>query len=65
MEEKKEDYKPFVLETLEKLDKGEGIEFKVLLKESKLPENVFEEAVNELLSDGTCYEPSPGVMKKV
>jgi len=64
-EEKKEDYKPFVLETLEKLDKGEGIEFKVLLKESKLPENVFEEAVNELLSDGTCYEPSPGVMKKV
>jgi RPA family protein len=61
----KEDYKPFLLATLEKLDKGEGVEFKKLLEESKLPENVFEEAVNELLSDGTCYEPSPGVMKKV
>lgn len=61
----KEDYKPLLLETLEKLDKGEGIEFKKLLEESKLPENIFEEAVNELLSDGTCYEPSPGVMKKV
>jgi RPA family protein len=64
-EETKEDYKPLLLETLEKLDKGEGIEFKKLLEESKLPENVFEEVVNELLSDGTCYEPSPGVMKKV
>jgi RPA family protein len=61
----KEDYKPLLLETLEKLDKGEGIEFKKLLEESKLPENVFEEVVNELLSEGICYEPSPGVMKKV
>jgi RPA family protein len=61
----KEDYKPLILETLEKLDKGEGVEFKKLLEESKLPENVFEEAVNELLSDGTCYEPSPGIMKRV
>jgi len=61
----KEDYKPLLLETLKKLDKGEGVEFKKLLEESKLPENVFEEVVNELLSDGVCYEPSPGVMKKV
>lgn len=61
----KEDYKPLLLETLEKLDKGEGVEFKKLLEESKLPENVFEEVVNELLSEGICYEPSPGVMKKV
>jgi RPA family protein len=64
-EETKEDYKPLLLETLEKLDKGEGVEFKKLLGESKLPENVFEEVVNELLSEGICYEPSPGVMKKV
>ncbi len=61
----KEDYKPLILETLEKLDKGEGAEFKKLLEESKLPENIFEETVNELLSNGTCYEPSPGMMKKV
>ena len=61
----KEDYKPLLLQTLEKLDKGEGVEFKKLLEETKLPENVFEEVVNELLSNGTCYEPSPGIMKKV
>jgi len=64
-EEKKEDYKPLLLETLKKLDKGEGVEFKKLLVESKLSESVFEEVVNELLTDGTCFEPSPGVMKKV
>jgi RPA family protein len=64
-EDTKEDFKPLLLETLEKMDKGEGVEFKKLLEESKLPENVFEEVVNELLSEGICYEPSPGVMKKV
>jgi len=64
-EDTKEDYKPLLLETLEKMDKGEGVEFKKLLGQSKLPENVFEEVVNELLSEGICYEPSPGVMKKV
>ena len=64
-ESKEKDYKPLLLETIEKLDKGEGIEFKKLLEESKLPENVFEEVVNELLTDGICYEPSPGIIKKV
>jgi len=59
------DYKPLVLETLEKLDKGEGVKFKRLLDESKLPENTFEEVINELLSDGICFEPKPGVLKMV
>lgn len=64
-EEKKEDYKPLILELLEKLDKGDGVEFKKLLEESKLPENAFEEVINELLSNGICYEPIPGVIKRV
>ncbi|KYK35685.1 MAG: hypothetical protein AYK18_02870 [Theionarchaea archaeon DG-70] len=64
-EKKKEDFKPIVLELLDKLDKGKGIEFKKLLEESKLPENIFEEVINELLSDGICYEPMPGIIKKV
>jgi len=64
-EEKKEDFKPLILEILERLGKGEGAEFKKLLEESKLPENTFEEVINELLSDGICYEPIPGVIKRV
>jgi len=64
-EEKSEDYKPLVLETLDGLDKGKGVEFKKLLKESKLQENVFEEVINELLSNGTCFEPKAGVLKRV
>jgi len=64
-ESEEKDYKPLVLETLEKLDEGEGVEFKRLLEESKLPENTFEEVINELLSDGICFEPKPGVLKGV
>jgi len=59
------DYKPLVLQKLEELDKGDGAEFRKLLEASKLPENEFEEVINELLSEGVCYEPAPGVIKKV
>jgi len=65
-EKKKEkDYKPLLLETIEKLDKGSGVKTKKLLEEVKIEESVFQEAVNELLSDGICYEPKPGMIKKV
>jgi len=66
-EEKSEekDYKPLLIETLDKLDEGEGVELKRLLAESNLPENTFEEVINELLSDGICFEPKPGVLKMV
>jgi len=65
-ERKKErDYKPMLLELIDKLDKGKGIEIIKLLEESKIKENVFQEAVNELVTDGICYEPKPGVVKKV
>lgn len=64
-ETKEKDYKPLLLETLDRLDEGEGVEFRKLLEESKLPENTFEEAINEILSEGTCFEPKPGVIKRV
>ena len=64
-EPEEKDYKPIVLETLDRLDKGKGVKFKKLLEECKLQENEFEEVINELLSDGICYEPSPGLIKRV
>jgi len=65
-EEKKEkDYKPMLMELIDKLDNGKGIEIRKLLEESKLNENNFQEAVNELVADGIWFEPKPGVVKKV
>ncbi|MBL7169541.1 MAG: hypothetical protein ISS48_00805 [Candidatus Aenigmarchaeota archaeon] len=64
-EKKEKDYKPMLLELIEKLDVGKGIEIRKLLEESKIEESVFQEAVNELLTEGICYEPSPGIVKKV
>ncbi len=64
-ETKEKDYKPLLLETLDRLDEGEGIEFRKLLEESKLPENTFEEVINEILSEGVCFEPKPGIIKRV
>jgi len=64
-ERKEKDYKPMLMELIDKLDKGEGVEIIKLLKESKLNENNFQEAVNELVTDGIWFEPKPGVVKKV
>jgi hypothetical protein len=65
-EEKKEkDYKPMLLELIDGLDEGKGVTFKKLLKESDLEDDIFQEAVNELLAEGICYEPKPGVIKRV
>ena len=54
-----------LMELLEKLEKGKGVEIKKLLEMSKIDENSFKEALDELLSDGIWYEPKPGVVKGV
>jgi RPA family protein len=59
------DYKPKILEIIESLDEGEGVEIGKLLETIKLPENVIEKAINELLNEGRIYEPKPNVLKKV
>jgi len=64
-EKKEKDYKPMILGLIDKLDHGDGIGFKVLLEKSKLEESAFQEATSELLSEGICYEPKAGVIKKV
>ncbi|HDJ96580.1 MAG TPA: hypothetical protein ENG45_00725 [Candidatus Aenigmarchaeota archaeon] len=61
----KKDYKPLILELLEKLDKGSGVEGTVLASEANIPQNVFEKTLDELLDDGLIFEPKPGVYKKV
>ena len=59
------DYKPKMLELIESLDEGDGVEIGKILELSDLPENLIEKTIDELLSSGTLFEPSPGFLKKV
>jgi len=59
------DYKPLILEMLVKLDKGKGVEMRLLFEQNEFPENIVESSINELLAEGFIYEPLPGILKKV
>ncbi len=59
------DYKPKILEVIQSLDEGEGVEIGKLIAFLNLPENVIEAALNELLASGALYEPLVGRLKKV
>jgi RPA family protein len=59
------DYKPKILEVIDTLDTGEGVEVGKLFEVLDLPEHVIENAVNELLGEGSIYEPIVGKLRKV
>jgi hypothetical protein len=59
------DYKPKVLEILSSLDEGDGVEIAKLFEIVSLPENVIEKTLDELISEGYVYEPTPGKIKKI
>lgn len=54
-----------VLETIEALDEGEGADYSDISDEVDVGEEQLESIINNLLSDGTCYEPRPGRIKKL
>lgn len=58
-----EDARETVLEAIEELDDGDGVSYEELQEETELAEDVLEDALNEVISDGTCYEPQPGRVK--
>jgi RPA family protein len=62
---KEVDYKPKILELINSLDQGSGVEIGKILELSNLPEAVIENGINELLGSGTLYEPRAGILKKV
>jgi RPA family protein len=65
LEKKEADYKPKILEILDSLDDGNGVEISRLFDIVKLPEAVVERTIDELLDDGSLYEPTPGKFKKI
>ena len=54
-----------VLDAIQELDDGDGADYSDILDEVDEPEDKLEDTVNSLLSEGTCYEPKPGKIKKL
>jgi RPA family protein len=61
----KEELKLKIIETIEKLDSGEGCGYDDLLANVGIAEATLDGLVQELLDDGMCFEPRPGKIKKV
>lgn len=59
------DYKPKLLDIIETLDDGNGVEITKIFEIVKLPDNVIERTIDELLADGSIYEPMPGKFKQI
>ncbi|MBU5688185.1 MAG: hypothetical protein KQA41_00085 [Candidatus Aenigmarchaeota archaeon] len=57
------DYKPLIIEKIKDLDKGKGVELAKLTEELDIPIEALSDAINELLEEGICYEPFPGLIK--
>ncbi|MFB6100028.1 MAG: OB-fold nucleic acid binding domain-containing protein [Candidatus Nanohalobium sp.] len=64
-EEDRENLERKVLEAVEDLDEGEGADYADIVEDIDEPEDQLEDTINNLLSDGTCYEPQPGKIKKL
>lgn len=62
---KEVDYKPVVLDVIQKLDEGKGVEIRKLFEVLNLPDNAVERTLDELINDGSLYEPTIGFLKKV
>ena len=52
-----------ILEIIEKLDDGEGADIDEVFDGVKVPTKESDAVINELLSEGTCYEPRAGRIK--
>ena len=59
------DYKPVVIDVIQKLDEGNGVEISKIFEIVNLPENITERTINELINSGDLYEPKVGFLKSV
>ncbi|MFB6114825.1 MAG: OB-fold nucleic acid binding domain-containing protein [Candidatus Nanohalobium sp.] len=64
-QEDRENLEREVLEAIEELDEGDGADYSEIVDQIDEPEDKLEDTINGLLSDGTCYEPQPGKIKKL
>lgn len=62
--DEKGDAKNAVVALVTELDKGDGVAYSELMSKAGVDEKMFDAVINDLLEDGTCYEPRPGQLKK-
>ncbi len=61
----KEEAKDLVMRVIKENDEGEGVDYSIIIQKTGISENVIENVIDELLAEGTCYEPKPGKIKLV
>ncbi|MDY6771555.1 MAG: OB-fold nucleic acid binding domain-containing protein [Candidatus Nanohaloarchaea archaeon] len=61
----RENQEQLVLHAIDELDDGEGADYSDIIERVDMSEDEVEDVINDLLSDGTCYEPKPGRIKKL
>ena len=54
-----------ILGVIDELDDGAGAEYSQIIQKTNLNSEEVESLINNLLSDGTCYEPRPGKIKRL
>ena len=58
-------FKEKIVDLINELDKGSGVNVNQLKDYAKIPENEFQNAIMELINEGTIYQPSPGKYRKL
>jgi len=64
-DEEQENQEQLVLHAIDELDDGDGADYGDIIDTVDMAEEEVEDVINDLLSDGTCYEPKPGRIKKL
>ena len=54
-----------ILSLISELDKGSGADYSEIIEKSGMAEDVVDSAINDLLEEGTCFEPKPGKIRKL
>lgn len=64
-EEDEGEIKDDVLDKIDDLDEGKGASYQEITDSLDYDDQKIEEIINDLLTDGTCFEPRPGRIKKL
>ena len=63
--EDRRDAREIILNVIKNNDEGDSVDYTTIVQLAGLPESVVEKTLDELLEEGTCYEPKPGKIKLV
>lgn len=61
----KDEIKQKILDLIATCDHGEGSDYAELIERAGMAESALDETVQELLAEGSCFEPRPGKIKRL